>query len=450
MELSTALKSASEKIIKLDKPIKIISHIDADGITAAAILIKTLKNLNLKFSLSIIRNLTDDFLQQLKKENYSNYIFLDLGSGNLQQINNILKNKNIFIFDHHIPQEGNFNLTHVNPHLFGFDGSKELSGAGITYLLSKTIDEKNKSLAYLAIIGAIGDMQEKQGFLGLNKIILQDALDSNKIEIITGLRMFGSQTRQLYKILQYSTDPYIPGITGNETSTLEFLKKLNLNKNKKLFELTQEETKTLVTAIILQRLGSEDTPEDVLGNIYLLKEEQDNSPTKDLKEFSTLLNSCGRLGKYSLGIGTCLNDENSKEKAIELLHDYKKEIITSLNWFYKNRKSPYIIEKENLTIINAEDNIRDTIIGTITSIISKSNLYPEKTILLSLAHTLDADTKISIRISGFKKNSINLKETLNNIVKKFDCKAGGHLNAAGSIIPQEKEQEFIELAQKSI
>ncbi len=444
MEFSQELKSASEKIILLNKPVKIISHLDADGITSAAILAKTLQQLNIKFSLSIVKQLSLNILHQLKKEDYSNYIFLDLGSGNLQEIDSLLKDKKIFIFDHHLPQKFSANFTHINPHLFGKDGDTEISGSGIAYLLSKTVNPENKNLSYLALIGAIGDLQEKNGFTGLNKAILQDAIDSDKIEVKIGLRMFGSQTKPLYKILQYSTDPYIPGITGNEEAALQFLEKLNLDKNKKLFELSKEEIKSLVTAIILQRLGSETQPEDVLGSIYLLKDELDNSPTKDAREFSTLLNSCGRLNKASIGIGVCLNDKNSKQKAISLSNDYKKEIISSLNWFYQNRNSKSVIEKPNLVIINAEDNIKDTLIGTVTSIVSKSNLYQQGTILISLAHTLDEDTKISIRSAGYSK--VNLKEFLNKIVENFNCKAGGHFNAAGSIISQEKEQEFIDIA----
>lgn len=447
MDLSQELKSASQKIASLNKTVKIISHIDADGITSAAILIKTLQKLNIKFSLSFVKQLTIKLLNQLKREDYQNYIFLDLGSGNLNEINSVLKDKNIFVFDHHLPQQIETNFTHINPHLFGNDGGIEISGAGVIYLLSKTINIENKELSYLAIIGAIGDMQERKGFTGLNKEILQDAIDSNKIEIKIGLRMFGSYTRPLYKLLQYSTDPYIPGITGNEESTLEFLENLKINKEKKLFELSEEEIKSLVTAIILQRLGSEESPEDVLGNIYLLKNEQEDSIIKDAREFSTLLNSCGRLNKPSLGIGACLNDLNIKQKAISLLNDYKRELINALNWFYQNRNSSLIIEKQNLVIINAEDNIKDTIIGTITSIISKSNLYPKGTIIISLAHTLEEDTKISIRAVS---NNKNLKEILSKIVKQLNCEAGGHINAAGSIIPQEKEQEFISLAQQQI
>ena len=446
MDFSQTLAQAAEKLILIEKPIKIISHIDTDGITSASILVRTLQKLDKNFSLSFVKQLSHKILSQLKQENYSIYIFLDLGSANIQEIKDNLKEKQIFILDHHLFQNIENDFIHINPHLFGINNELEISGSGIVYFLSKTINLENKNLSHLAIIGAIGDMQERKGFLGLNNEILQDSIDSNKIEVSTGLRMFGSYTRPLYKLLQYSTDPYIPGITGNEEATLKFLENLKIDKEKKLFELSEEETKSLVTAIILQRLGSESSPEDVLGKIYLLKDEPEDSLIKDCREFSTLLNSCGRLNKPSLGVGACLNDSNTKQKALLLLNDYKKELINSLNWFYQSRNSPSIIEKENLVIINAEDNIRDTIIGTITSIISKSNLYNDGTILISLAHTLEEDTKISVRSVG--KNNINLKEILSKITEKLNCKAGGHVNAAGSIIPQEKEQEFINLAQQ--
>ena len=79
--------------------------------------------------------------------------------------------------------------------------------------------------------------------------------------------------------------------------------------------------------IILKRLGSEENPDDVLGSIYIMIEEEDENPMKDAKEFATLLNSCGRMNKPSLGIGCCLNDKKSKEDAVILLNNYKREII---------------------------------------------------------------------------------------------------------------------------
>ncbi|MAF51234.1 MAG: hypothetical protein CMH64_04040 [Nanoarchaeota archaeon] len=451
MSFLESIKEATVKFSEIKTPIHVISHLDTDGLTAAAIMVKTLTKLNKTFSLSIVRQMTKQFLNELKNESYENYIFLDLGSENLKDIDEVLKNRKIFILDHHLIHEHENNFYHLNPYLHNLDGSKEVSGAGVTYLFSKALDHQNKDLAYLALMGAIGDKQEaKEGFQGLNKEILKDSLDLNKIEIKTGLRMFDSQTKPLYQVLQFSTDPYLPGITGSENSSIGFLEEIGIEKNRKLIHLSEEELKKLTSSIIIKRMGSEDDPKDILGNIYLLKDQDESSPIKDLKEFSTLLNSCGRLNKPSLGIGTCLNDEKSFELAIDLLTNYKTELINSLNWFYQNKNSSSVKEIPGLTIINAEGNIRDTVIGNVTSIIGRSNAYPPDTILISLAHTLEGDTKISIRASGNKAPLINLREKLNKITQKLGYESGGHSFAAGSLMPQEKEQEFINLALESI
>ena len=435
------IKQEAENFKADDGTIKVVSHLDADGLSSAAILTKALKRLDRKFSLSIVKQLSPSILSQFKSEAYEIFLFADLGSGNIVDIKKNISAKKVIILDHHQPQHVENSFSHLNPMLFGLDGNKDVSGAGLAYLFAKFLDEKNQDLSTLALIGAIGDNQESKGFTSLNKIILEDA--KQYLEIITGLRMFGTQTKPLFKILQYSTDPYIPGVTGDEQASKDFLKQLNLDPEKKLIHLNHEEMKKLVTSIILQRLGSEENPEDVLGPIYLLKSEQEESPTKDLREFATLLNSCGRLNKPSLGIGACMQDPKLKQEAIFLLNDYKKEIISSLNWFYSNKEK--VIEAGNIIIINAENNIRDTMIGTLTSIIAKSNIYPESTILIALAHSIDENTKISIRCSNHKNHDLNLKEILNSVTSKLGCQAGGHRNAAGALIPQEKEAEFIEL-----
>ena len=52
-----------------DKPIRVISHYDTDGITSAAILIKTLKRLDKKFTVRIVKGLEEDIIkEELKKQ----------------------------------------------------------------------------------------------------------------------------------------------------------------------------------------------------------------------------------------------------------------------------------------------------------------------------------------------------------------------------------------------
>jgi len=122
------------KNIPNTETIRIISHLDADGITAAALMINTLQNENKEYDLSIYSQLTDNVCEELSKEENTYYIITDLGSSQLSSINKHLKNKKILILDHHIPQEkANDNISHINPHLVGIDGSTYIAGSGVVF-----------------------------------------------------------------------------------------------------------------------------------------------------------------------------------------------------------------------------------------------------------------------------------------------------------------------------
>ena len=133
-----SIKEAVEKFkeVSRDEKIRIISHLDADGITACSILIHALNLENRRYSVSITQQLNSGFLSEISKEDYNCFFFTDIGSGKLEDIKNILHKKNVFILDHHEPEDADIkgNIVHVNPHFFGIDGTNEISGAGVVYL----------------------------------------------------------------------------------------------------------------------------------------------------------------------------------------------------------------------------------------------------------------------------------------------------------------------------
>ena len=91
----------------------------------------------------------------------------------------------MFILDHHEPEKLDVdakNIVFVNPHKFGIDGGKEISGAGVVFMFVNALDESMKQFAHIGIIGAIGDMQEHNGFGHLNNEILQTAISQGKID----------------------------------------------------------------------------------------------------------------------------------------------------------------------------------------------------------------------------------------------------------------------------
>jgi len=450
------VRNAVEAFKKIDKheTIRIISHLDSDGICAASILLHAFMHENRKYSLSIVQQVNEQLLTDLSREHYNYYFFTDLGSGQFLKIEKVLMNKKVFILDHHELDVhiANSSIVHVNPHIFGINGSKEISGSGVVYLFCSFLNEKYKSLAHLALIGAIGDVQENQGFLELNNEILEEAKKQHKIEVKRGLRFFGMQTRPIHKILEYSTDPFIPDVTGSESGTFNFMAEIGIHPKhkkgwKRMADLTDEDLQRLVAGIIMKRFDQEN-PEDVLGNIYILTEEKEGSPFRDAKEFSTLLNACGRLCKPSLGIGVCLGDKQLKKKAIKHMIVYKKEIVKAMRWYDDNKNSPTIIKENGFIIINAQKDILSTMIGTVGSILSKSKKFKEGTYIMSLAQDPYHNTKVSLRVAGKYKN-VDLKKIMIEITSQIkDTEAGGHKEAAGAIIPTSSEGLFIEHAKE--
>ncbi len=466
-EFKDALKNAAEKFKKIPKneSIKIISHLDSDGICAAAILINALMKENYKYSLSVLPAITEEHLDALKEENEKYFVFVDLGSSNLDSIAKILDSKEIFILDHHTLQStiNHDKITHVNPHMFGIDGSVEIAGSGVVFLFTSYLTkDKNIGMSRIAVVGAIGDVQEHDGFKKLNQEILEIALENKLVEVKKGLKFFGIQTKPIHKLLQYSSDVLIPGITGSESSAIQFLLDLGINpklnlKNsssfqnnpnnwKKIADLNEDEKKKLIAGIIMKR-ANEKNPDAIFANAYLLIGEQEDSPFRDAKEFSTLLNSCGRLNKASIGIGACLNDKKMKMLAMQNLLEYRKEIVNAMNWYKENiNNSDKIIQNKKYMIINAGEDVLPTMIGTLGSILSKSTEMKKNMFILSLAKNYDGTTKISLRISGNPEN-VNLQSIITQIIEKINHgTSGGHSFASGAVIDSDFEEPFIKAA----
>ena len=452
-----ALSKAAEDFKQIDRTntIKLISNLDADGISAASIMVRVFKRLNLAYSTTILHQLKEENAKELAEEDYKHYVFCDLGSGQLRFLNKYFKDKNVFVLDHHeIQGTADKNIIHINPHLFGFDGSSEISAAGVCFFFARAIDKKNEDLAHLALIGAIGDVQAKDGFKSLNKMILEVAVNKGKIRVEKGLRLFGLQTRPIHKLLEYSSDLLIPGVTGSESGAVQFLKRLgvepvNDNGRWRTFnDLKEDEKKKLVAGIIMKRQsGGIKDPEDIFSNVYNLENEEPGH-FRDAKEFSTLLNSCGRMDNASLGIGACLGDKKQRAMAVNSLMDYKKEIVTSMNWYKEHvskQKSDRIIKGSNYIIINAKDNVLATMIGTIASMISKNNQMEDNIFVLSMARNNDDTTKVSLRITG-NPEGVDLKGIVAELVQRVGGEAGGHQFAAGAVIDTDKEDKFIEEA----
>jgi single-stranded-DNA-specific exonuclease len=428
--LKEQIKLTADKFLKSieNNELQVISHFDTDGITSATIMIQSLKRLDKPFSLKIVKSLEEDFIMNLPKDKV--ILFLDLASSSLEYLVNA-KLKEIFIIDHHeiskeIPKE----ITIINPELY--EEKEKISGAGLTYLFCKELNKENKEFAKLAVLGMIGDSLEKEIDL-LNNGILEDGEILRK----RGLLIYPS-TRPLNRTLEYSSNPYIPGVTGNIKGVLELLRESGLKpengKYKSLIELEDPEIERLTTAIMLRIPKNE----KAIGDIFLIKL---YNKLEDAREISAKINACSRSGESDTAIQLCMEMPEAKKRAESIHAKYRQAIISALKFVQETTH----IHGEGFTIINAKDNIQDTIIGTIASILSNSILYKEGTIITTMAYYKD---KIKISARNVGKNGRNVRETLSRVIAQTGGEVGGHKFAAGGIITQEKEAEFIDFLKK--
>jgi len=443
-----------------DGLIHVFSHLDADGVAAAGIIGKALLRLDARFRIRITQWIEEKILEVLSDKPQL-IVFSDLGSGYTDLLREKLADFKIVILDHHqVVGENSANFVHVNPHLHGIDGARDISGAGVAYFVAKAIDDANIDSAPVAVVGALGDLQDKyyQRMLGgMNERIVEEAAKAGILTVEKDLIFFGRETRPIHRMLSSTTTPFIPGISGEEGNSLAFLKNLNIEsrngeKWRALRDLSDDEKRRLCTALAdyLLSKGLRFDVSDLIGNVYVLNHEEPWTPLRDAREFAVLLNATGRMDRSSLGVTVCMGDRGSAfEEAVKVLEDYRRTISKYLGWVME--KPERMREMENIYVVCGENFINDKIVGAISSILSGGLPNPEKP-LIAYANVEDQGlAKISARtVDAIVSRGINLGDIMQAAAEKCEGKGGGHNIAAGAQVPLDKIGAFIRMVNEMV
>ena len=159
-----------------------------------------------------------------------------------------------------------------------------------------------------------------------------------------------------------------------------------------------------------------------------------------------MINACSRMDQPGTCLTLCLGNNEARKKAERIYVKYRQHIISGLKHIEQNQN----IKGKEYVIINVKDKIKDTLIGTMASILSFSSVYKEGTIIIGMAYN-ENKIKISTRMAGRNPNSNrNLKELMESVTQVIGGESGGHKMAAGCTIKKEREQEFIDLIKKKL
>jgi single-stranded-DNA-specific exonuclease len=442
--------------------IHLSSHIDADGLSAAGIMGKALFRAGGKLRLRLEKWMDEKVAERIAKENAALTIFTDLGSGYLDLLGEKLSNREVVILDHHQPvAELPPSFIQVNPHSQGIDGTRDISGAGVAYFAAKAMDKKNIDLAGIAVVGALGDLQDKneeRKLGGVNITIVEDAVKSGCLEVETDLLFFGRETRPIHQALARTTNPFIPGISGEEDKALAFLINLGIKpkRNEKwraLRDLSAEEKKKLLSAIadhlVSKGLGG-DTALNLVGEVYTLTHEEPWTPLRSAREFSVMLNATGRMDKAGLGAAICMGDRKKcLEEATAVIQEYRRTITKYLRWV--TEEPGRLEELDSIYVVRGDGFIDERVISPVCTILSTTLSQLGKPIIAYA--TISGEDMIKVSSRGLEpliKKGLNLGEIMQVAAEKYSGRGGGHDVAAGAQIPTKDVESFIKLVNKLV
>jgi RecJ-like exonuclease len=462
--LEEAYKAAETILehVEKDNLIAVYSHMDADGISAAGIMGAALARLEAKFRVRIERWFDKKVAEEISSERDSLPILTDMGSGYLDILSKAMRGKTLVILDHH-QQNGEpaESFVHVNPQNFGIDGARDLSGAGTAYLTAKAISGDNEDLAALAVVGSLGDLQDKhedRSLGGANSLIVDDAVKLGLLKVETDLLLFGRETRPIHKALAYTSSPFIPGISGEEDKSLAFLMQLGIklkedDRWRALRDLSQEEKRKIFSGIsdyLASRGYRLDTTLSLIGSVYILIKEEPWTPLRDAREFALLLNATGRTGKPGLGVAICMGDRGRcLEEAHQALEEYRKRINESLRWI--DEHPDRLEEMECIYVLHGGQTIDERMISAVSTILSTNLPKPQKPIIAYSVVPDEGLIKISARTTDdVTRKGLNLGEIMRVAAERFSGKGGGHNVAAGAQVPIKEREEFLKFVDELI
>jgi len=466
-----AMEAVAQEIAERLRPapfVRIVTHIDTDGITGGAIASEALDRAGISHEVAFVKKLDDAVITDLKRQGTPLVWFIDLGAGMLHALHGL----DAVITDHHVPTEREVpralrgdlirftesqdRVLMLNPHLEG-EGSDVASGAGCAYAVAKALSPKNIDLAGIAVVGAVGDVQDQEfrRLSGYNRTILADGIAAGVLEAQIDLRLYGRETRPAYKMLQYATDPWIPRLSGNEEACIAFLLELGIDLKvedhwRSWSDLDRGEKQRVVSALVshmLERGCGIKEVERLAGETYTLSREPAGSPTRDAKEFGTLMNACGRYDQPEVGYRVCRGDrEEYLAQALRLLRGHREYLMDSMETI----EEAGITQMEAVQYFHAADRIRDTVVGIAASMVLNREGASRDLPIIAFAQAEDG-IKVSARTTReLVARGLDLAAVMQAASLAVGGQGGGHHGAAGATIPPGTEEKFLEVANRMV
>ncbi len=228
--------------------VRVLCHYDPDGTTSAAILARALMRRGKRVHATMSHALDAATVDRVRAEPNELLIVSDMGSAQLDLLEPLPFP--VIVLDHHKPLRDSERVVHVNPHLYGIDGTREMCGSTTTWTFTLSLDEANWDLAGIAAAGAIGDKQALGGFVGVNALLFAEAVER---KVLAPERRLALRDRPLGQAIALSISPYFRGLGGRPDAAGAFLRAAGFDPDASLRQVDAAQRRRL-TSVLATRL----------------------------------------------------------------------------------------------------------------------------------------------------------------------------------------------------
>lgn len=441
----------------------ILAHSDVDGLVSASIVSLTLMRLGAKCVTRAFHDISDESIREIQSDSNGFCILCDVGINMASSLANELDNRWIMI-DHHRPlsdvPDSLYDSNIMDAFKNNIDGRTEISSGGLAYFLANQIERSNWDLSPIAIVSALAENQDngdKKILTGLNSEIMEVARSHGLLTAEPNLRFAGQETRPIHEAMASTVTPFMDGITGNQKNAYSIVKstgiKLIENGRWRVVADLRQEEKTVILETIVKfvsnnsRYNSSNLTDELVGYTYTFSCEDLRSPLRDAREYSMLLNACGKAGRPGIGIGVCMGDRNlCLSEGGQLANQFKaalrKCVASAENWRINLEKY--------LVVINGENVIDEDIVQHVAIILFRSLIFANRAIIL-WTRGRNGMHKFYCKAGLNPKSDTDLSMLVDNCAKSAGGIGGGsHKNEGVCRVPSVRFDDFLSCIKRVI
>jgi hypothetical protein len=182
--------------------VALVHHNDADGLTSAAVLETALTRAGFSVHRICIERVHPPIVARIHEQFPMTIFYVDLGGQAAPVISDANQGKRTtLILDHHHPQKPtDSRVINISTEFFGLSGDMDISASTAAYFFALELDDANRDLAHVAVLGAVGDEHDREGGLVKeNRDALLDAIEQGQVQVdvdeqgkeICSLTLFG-------------------------------------------------------------------------------------------------------------------------------------------------------------------------------------------------------------------------------------------------------------------